>query len=147
MPEEIGSYLRQRGFELTVFKLTGLYCITIALLQTAILETLNISTLLLSFKHSLLHMNTLPCFVSLFRLDDTLPLVQIPDGNNFSCILMCAIILFFFIAGCTSRRNKKNPVFQLVARAKKNYVYLTCSGHPLYPAKQKYCAFQKGYTH
>ena len=62
-------------------------------------------------------MDTLSCFISLFRLDDTLPFVQIPNGNKHFCILMCAIFLFF-IAGSTSRRNKGNLKFQLVARAK-----------------------------
>ena len=118
MPEEIGSYLKQRGFELTVFQLAGLYCITIFLLLTVILETSNISTLLLQLNHCLLHMDMLPCFISLFRLDDTLPFVQTPNGNKFFYTLIRAIY-FFFIAGSTSKRNKGNLVCQLVARAKK----------------------------
>ena len=68
---------------------------------------------------------------------------QIPDGNNFSCILMCTIILFF-IAGCTSRRNKRNPVFQLVARAKNKIRLPYLLGSPTLSREAKILRFSEG---
>ena len=81
-------------------------------------------------------MDMLTCFVSLFRLDDTLPLFQIPNGNNFFFILMCAI--FFFIAG-SRRKNKRNPVFQFVARAEK--MLLLCLFGPHFVPRKKILHF------
>ena len=56
---------------------------------------------------------------------------------------MCAIFLFF-IAGSTSRKNKRNPVFQFVARAEKMLLPWTF-GSPTLSRETKIPRFSAGW--
>lgn len=84
MPEKIGSYLSQWGIRDNRGRVSEalLYYYSFAASSDSVLKTPRIPSLLLQLKHFLLLMDTLMYFISLFRLGDTLPFVQIPNCNN-----------------------------------------------------------------